>query len=140
MYLSRNIVENVPSLVSAGTEASSNSSNELTQKRQHLAALRKRYLQLLSENQQTLQDCQQKEQLISQMNSALFKYRVGVQVLDRYEVTPLNDSIGQLQQHANQLKALTAQAEGPLSLSLSICLSPPHPCVHRTSSGYPPLS
>jgi hypothetical protein len=46
------------------------------------------------------------------MNTALFKYRVGVQVLERYEVIPLNESIGQLQQQSNQLKSLTQQAEG----------------------------
>jgi hypothetical protein len=67
---------------------------------------------LLRENQQILEECNQKEQLISQMNAALFKYRVGVQVLERYEVIPLNESIGQLQQQSSQLKSLTQQAEG----------------------------
>jgi hypothetical protein len=130
MYLARNIVESAPLLsLPSSSSAEMNSSNELTQRRHQLVTLRKKYLQLLSENQRTLQDCNQKEQLISQMNSALFKYRVGVQVLDRYEVTPLNDSIGQLHQHANQLKSLTAHAEG-------ILRTPPPPLCRRQSAPF----
>jgi hypothetical protein len=106
LYSSRNI------FVSSDDSCHDISEVDHSESRKSSEFLRNRYLALVAENKRLSDECLQKDQLLTDMTSALFNIRVGKQALDLYDVNPLGDTVEGIREHCAQLEELSRRANG----------------------------
>lgn len=73
-------------------------------------SLRTKYLEVYSEHTRLLNECSDNDLLLKDMRSALFHLRVGSQVLDEYDVQPLDDTIKSILEGKQALANLSSRA------------------------------
>jgi len=108
LYALRNIFS-LPA-AAADSNAALASKQSLDKVSHELEQTRQKYLQMQAQKNQLTMECEQGEALLKDMRSALFTMKVGSQVLEEYEVAPLDATVNSVVSKQVELQALCTRA------------------------------
>ena len=114
VYCKRNVfvpLQNVTSPPESST-STQNISAELETLTSEIDSLKIRYLDLRQSQNKLSAECRETDLLLKDMRHAMFRLRVGSQVLEEHNIQNLADSMSSMVQYRQTLNKLTQNAEG----------------------------
>ena len=106
LYALRNIFS-LPTAERTSTLGSKQSLDKVTKE---LEQTRHKYLAMLAQKDRLSMECDQGDELLKDMKSALFTMKVGSQVLEEYAVAPLDTTVNTIVTKQVELQALCTRA------------------------------